>query len=104
MKWASTVWQHRTRYDRKDIARELEKRALGRSASGSTRPGNGSMYDQDCLRWFVARMKMEHPMKFLSAFMILWAAGALSASPPDIINTELKQATVEAYSRYVEAT
>ncbi|HLY63506.1 MAG TPA: hypothetical protein VKV95_22430 [Terriglobia bacterium] len=42
--------------------------------------------------------------KFLCALIIFWAASTLAAIPPEVITVELKQATAEAYNRYVQAT
>lgn len=61
------------------------------------------MYDHDEPETFSGQQKMKSRSKILSAFVVLWAAGAIAAKPPDVITVELKPATVEAYTRYVQA-
>ncbi len=47
---------------------------------------------------------MERLSKFLLTLVMIWAAGTMAARPPQVMDTELEAATLEVYSRYVQAT
>ncbi|HEV2348849.1 MAG TPA: hypothetical protein VG028_03280 [Terriglobia bacterium] len=56
------------------------------------------------LDYFLAGRKMKKRTKSPCVLLVFWTAWSWAATPPDVITVELRQATVDAYSRYVEAT
>src|SRR5579863_8857312 len=47
---------------------------------------------------------MEFLSRFLPALALVCAVGTLAAKPPQVMDTDLEAGTVEAYTRYVQAT
>ena len=47
---------------------------------------------------------MERLSKFLPTLVMVCAVGTMAAKPPQVMDTDLEPGTLEAYSRYVQAT
>src|SRR5579859_2587256 len=47
---------------------------------------------------------MERLSKFLLTLVMIWSMGTMAATPTQVMDADLEAKTLEAYSRYVQAT